>query len=181
LTFSNSLKRQPFKLEDLDKALRIPPTLIQIERMAQIREFKLLMNFGFIKDHLLFKALNARAIDRCNNNETLETLGDTVLKTLVTVNLYSSKGGALDPNQMTVEKVKYIKNDHLALKGFPTPLLYYLKDKYQKTKDFVPPFLLPKQAKSTDSDQENQIYNESQIIADGMIADSVEAIIGNLR
>lgn len=171
LQFSSELKRLPLKLEDLDKALRIPPTLIQIERMAQVREFKLLMDFGFIKDHLLFKALNARAIDKCNNNETLETLGDTVLKTLVTINLYFSKDKRLDPNQMTKEKVKLINNNHLADRGRSTPLLYYLKDKYTKIKDFIPPYMLPTISGEV-------IYDESQIIADGMIADSLEAIIG---
>ena len=179
-TFAVSMKRTPFRVDDLDKCLRIPHTLIQLERMAQIREFKLLMDFGFIKDHLLFKALNARAIDKCNNNETLETLGDTVLKTLVSVNLYFAKDKRLDPNNMTKEKVKVINNNHLAERGRATPLLFYLKDKYQRIKDFVPPYLVPNSA-TKNADGDNQIYDESQIIADGMIADSVEAIIGKIR
>lgn len=178
---SNELQRTNFKLEDLDKCLRIVPTLIQIERMAQIREFKLLMDFGFIKDHLLFKALNARAIDKCNNNETLETLGDTVLKTLVTVNLYFKRKGNMTPNDMTKEKVDYINNRYLASRGRAKPLIFYLKDKYQRIKDFVPPFLIPSSGQSFDQDREDKpIYDESQIIADDMISDSVEAIIGKM-
>ena len=184
LVLSSSLKRTPFKAEDLDKYLRIVPTLIQIERMAQVREFKLLMHFGFIKDHLLFKALNARAIDRCCNNETLETLGDTVLKTLATINLFfyrDAAGGKLNPDQMTKQKVMVINNNHLAAKGRSTPLLFYLKDKYQRTKDYIPPYFLPKAPKIKDEEKsDSHIYDESQIIADGMIADSVEAIIGNM-
>lgn len=177
---SSEIQRTPFKLDDLDKCLRIIPTLIQIERIAQIREFKLLMDFGFMKDHLLLKALNARAIDKCNNNETLETLGDTVLKTLVTVNLFFKKGNKT-PNEMTKEKVEYINNRYLAIRGKATPLLFYLKDKYQKTKDFIPPFLTPISKKTSDSSKDNKpIYDESQILADDMIADSVEALIGNL-
>lgn len=185
LEFSSNIKRSPLKLDDLDKALRIPPTLIQLERMAQVREFKLIMDFGFIKDHLLFKALNARAIDKCNNNETLETLGDTVLKTLATVNLYFSKDRRLDPNLMTKEKVKVINNNHLAERGRSTALLYYLKDRYQRTKDFIPPFMLPAAKKNIDSSQgdksDSPVYDESQIIADNMVADSVEAIIGRIE
>lgn len=164
----DKLEALNLKSQDLDSFNRITPSLIQLERMAQVRELKLLFNCEYMKDHLIFKALNSKAIDKFNNYETLETVGDAVLKTLITKILFLEYPKKRE-SDLTVKKVALINNSYLAKKAHNTPLPFFLKDKYLKTVQYVPPFHSP---------LESGELAEKQIFSEGMLADCVEALLG---
>ena len=100
----------------MDRLLYLPSILINMERLAQVREFKLMNKFLFMKNYPLLKALSSRSFDRIMNNETLETLGDSVLKTIITLHLYV-QGENSDENQMTHTRSQLINNEYLGQKG----------------------------------------------------------------
>ena len=169
------LKRLPLNIEEFESLQRIIPTLVQIERIAQIREFKLYFDLPYMHDHLVFKSLNSRGLDKRNNYETLETLGDTVLKTLVTCNLFLNNPGR-DQEWITKEKVKVISNEYLCRRVLETPVKYFLKVRYQKAKHFVPPFFTRKNPEAKNGGGFD--YSDSQIISGKMTADCFEALLG---
>ena len=168
------LRKLPFTIDEFDSLQRIIPTLVQIERMAQVREFKLYFQMQYAHDHLVYKALNSKGVDSKNNYETLETLGDTVLKTLVTCNFYLNNPKK-DEGWMTQEKVKVINNDYLCTRAMETPLIYFLKTRYVKSKNFVPPY---KTHGSKNNGEKEQDYAENQIISGKQTADCFEALLG---
>lgn len=165
--FSDCLVETPWDIKTFDSHLRIPTTLIQFQRMAQQFEYKQVMNFQFIDDHLMFKALSSRAQDPGNNNETLETLGDAALKALTIANLFVNNPKD-DEGAMTVMKSKLVSNENLGFHVSKTVAVYYLKDKYNKVKHFVPPMLQATQPEEEDA----------MIIANKMLADCFEATVG---
>jgi dsRNA-specific ribonuclease len=171
--FSDRLNETPWDIKTFDAHLRIPCTLIQFQRMAQQFEYKQAMDFQFIKDHLMFKALSSRAQDPCNNNETLETLGDSALKVLTIMNLYVNNSDK-DEGWMTTQKSSLVSNENLADHVSKSIAVYYLKDKYNKIKSFVPPFLEP----VGENHQVHVVQEDAMIIAKKMLADCFEATVG---
>ena len=76
-----------------------------------------------MKDHLLFKAMNSSSLDRSNNYQPLETLGDTVLKTLATMNLYLNTNDG--PDKMTDKRKNEINNAHLEKCARSNSIMYF--------------------------------------------------------
>lgn len=72
-----------------------------------------------MKNYPLLKALSSKSYDRIMNNETLETIGDSVLKTIVTLHLFVSSQNK-DEGRMTEDRMRLINNNYLAEKGFET-------------------------------------------------------------
>lgn len=171
--FSDNLLETPWEIRQFDSHLRIPCTLIQFQRMAQQFEYKAAMDFQFIKDHLMFKALSSRAQDPCNNNETLETLGDAALKALTIANLYVNNPEQ-DEGSMTTQKSRLVSNESLGECVNRTVAVFYLKDKYNKSKHFVPPMLKPVGEKEDVAAGQD----DPMIIARKMLADCFEATVG---
>lgn len=101
--------------------LLMPSILVNVERLAQVREFKLLHKFGFMKNYHLYKALSSTSFDKVMNFETLETLGDTVLKTIITMHLFKQSKNN-DEKLMTQERAKIINNENLGKKGLEAGL-----------------------------------------------------------
>lgn len=90
LCVEEELSNTYINIELMDVLVFMPSILINIERLAQVREFKICHKFMFMKNYPLLKALSSRSFDKIMNNETLETLGDTVLKTIITLHLFTS-------------------------------------------------------------------------------------------
>ena len=118
----------------------MPSILVNIERLAQVREFKLLHKFGFMRNYHLYKALSSTSFDKVMNFETLETLGDTVLKTIITLHLFKQSTNN-DEKIMTQERARIINNDNLGKKGLESGIQFFLKKDYTSiTKGkFTPP------------------------------------------
>ena len=155
--------------------LLMPSILVNVERLAQVREFKLLHKFGFMKNYHLYKALSSTSFDKVMNFETLETLGDTVLKTIITLHLYK-QSKAYDEKLMTQERAKIINNDNLGNRGLEAGLQFFLKKDFTsitKGKYTPPGFVLKSSA------DKPVVQNfEAQVISQKMVADCVEASIG---
>ena len=137
-----------------------------------------------MKDHLLFKAMNSSSLDRCNNYQPLETLGDTVLKTLTTINLYMNTNDG--PDKMTDKRKNEINNSHLERCARSNSIMYFQKSQYLVMKEFIPPFFVQAAVSKAEQnvDDQNQEareeinYAETQVISGKMMADGLEAILG---
>lgn len=137
---SNDLFNSGISCVIMDSFSLIPSIMINIERMVQIREFKLFNEFFFIKNHLLLKALSSKSYDKVMNYETLETLGDTVLKTIITLHLYKSYP---DKNEdfMTRQRAELINNKYLGQQGLLNGVQYFLKGQLCPAKKYENPFM----------------------------------------
>lgn len=90
MDIEENLENSYINIKLMDRLLLMPSILINVERLAHVREFKIYNKFLFMKNYPLLKALSSRSFDKIMNNETLETLGDSVLKTIITLHLYTS-------------------------------------------------------------------------------------------
>lgn len=133
--------------------LLLPSVLINVERLAFVREFKLLNKFTFMKNYPLLKALSSKSYDRIMNNETLETIGDTVLKTIVTLHLFKNAGNLSEGN-MTKDRGSLINNEYLNSKAMESGLQYFLKTECLPVKKWLPPNFALKSKQDTDKESE---------------------------
>lgn len=177
LVFAKDLIITPLSYEEYDRYLRIPSVLVLFERMAQIREFKLFYNMPYLKEHLMLKALNSQGASSICNYETLETLGDTVMKIIVSIVLYLGDKSA-DPNKLTKVRSAVTCNEFLGERGIEAHLLYALKSSYQSLLRYTPPFFERQAAPQDEKKKEKDTEEEKHILSDKMIADCVEATIG---
>lgn len=88
ILLQNQLIDSGIEYDIYNSFLLMPSVLVNIERLAQVREFKLLHKFSFMRNYHMYKALSSTSFDKIMNFETLETLGDTVLKTIITLHLF---------------------------------------------------------------------------------------------
>lgn len=121
---SKELENTKVKHTWMDVFAQLPAILINIERYAAVREFKIYNNFLFMKNYSLHKALCSRSYDKVMNNETLETLGDTVLKTIVTLNLFKNNS-EMNEGGMTQARTKVINNKYLSKRGLESGLQFF--------------------------------------------------------
>jgi dsRNA-specific ribonuclease len=133
-----NLENSGIKIKLMDKLILMPSILINVERLANVREFKIYNKFLFMKNYPLLKALSSRSFDKIMNNETLETLGDSVLKTIITLHLYTSSD-TIDENQMTQNRADKINNKYLGANGEKMGLQYFLKTEFTPVKKWLPP------------------------------------------
>lgn len=110
------LQDSGIEYEIYNSFLLMPSVLVNVERLAQVREFKLLHKFCFMKNYHMYKALSSTSFDNTMNFETLETLGDTVLKTIITLHLFKQSKHN-DEKLMTQERARIINNENLGKKG----------------------------------------------------------------
>jgi len=164
-----SLYKAGITLERMDFFNMIPSILVNVQRFAQVNEFRVYNDFNFISSYRLFKALSCRAFNRIINNETLETLGDTVLKTIVTLYLYSTFPEE-NEDFMTKTRASLINNNYLSKCGMENGIQFFLKESSSPVKNWCPPAIV-KMAEICN-------IEERQVISDKMIADGVEAVIG---
>lgn len=177
LIFAKDLIMTPLSYEEFDRYLRIPSILVLFERMAQIREFKLFYGMPYLKDHLMLKALNSDGASKVSNYQTLETLGDTVMKIIVSIVLYIADKSA-DPNRLTKVRSSVTCNDFLGDRGIEAHFLYALKSSYQSLLRYTPPYFVKETGMKDDKKKEKDSEEEKHILSDKMIADCVEATIG---
>lgn len=177
LIFAKDLIMTPLSYEEYDRYLRIPSVLVLFERMAQIREFKLFYGMPYLKDHLMLKALNSDGASKVSNYQTLETLGDTVMKIIVSIVLYLADKSA-DPNRLTKVRSSVTCNDFLGDRGIEAHFLYALKSSYQSLLRYTPPYFVKETGMKDDKKREKDTEEEKHILSDKMIADCVEATIG---
>ena len=75
-------------LQQLDYLNLIPSLLVKVEHIARCEEFKRMHSLDFIDTYLLTKCFYSKFIDHIVNYETLETIGDSVLKSIISFHIY---------------------------------------------------------------------------------------------
>jgi ribonuclease III len=93
--------------------------------MFKLREFKKKYDFLFYDNYYLSKAFSSRGYHASFDNETLETLGDVVLKVIVTFYLYT-KFPEYGPDRLSSERVKIINNNYLGKVAKQNKLFMFL-------------------------------------------------------
>jgi len=154
----------------LDVLNTIPSIMMIIERFAQVREYKIYNNFTFMKDYLVLKSLSSCNYDSVLNNETLEILGDSVLKSIISLHLFKTFP---DKNEdfLTRQRAELVNNNYLASKGLGNGIQFFLKSSKASLKSWSFPRL-------TTDIKTSKIDTEQQLINSKMVADATEALIG---
>lgn len=88
---SRYVKVHPLNLNFWKDLMTLPLILFQLERRLINIDFSLMYNISVpnVGESMFWKALQTRSADLTDNYETLETLGDSVLKLIVSLILYS--------------------------------------------------------------------------------------------
>jgi dsRNA-specific ribonuclease len=110
LAFANDVDLYPFRITEVDDAMRVPSAFMCFSKFYSA---KILKNFYRLpaKDSTLIKALCTKQFDSEHNLETLESLGDCVLK-LITVTHLFVDFPSLNENQLSQMKSRLISNLH---------------------------------------------------------------------
>lgn len=155
--------------EHWDQGRALLNALIEIENFSYLLEFasifKFTGNFETLKE-----ACQSPGYSGDCNYESLETLGDTVLKTIFTLHIYLNH---LELNEFGLTKKRgwKVSNKYLSQIAAKFELKKFLKTKPMKTNNFRPAFYISK-------DMPNETYLIEQKISESMMADFVEALIG---
>lgn len=155
--------------ENWDQGRTLLNSLIEVENLSYMIEFAEMFGYKGSLD-LLQEACQAPSYSSACNYESLETLGDTVLKCVYTLHIYLNN---LELNEfgLTRQRGWKVSNKCLAIIAAKFDLKRFLKTKLIKTNNFRPAFYLSK-------DLPNETYEVEQKVSDSMMADFVEALIG---
>ena len=158
------LKRHPFSVAQVDAYMKIPSIMVQIERYVMVNEFR---GAKKIVAHTedLFIATCTASYDFQKNNECLETVGDSVLKLIVSIFLFV-KFPVIQENELTERRIQYITNEVLMHLGLACRVPYFLKSKRRNANEWRPPYMK----------HEEKIMKHE--LTGKQVADCVEAIIG---
>jgi dsRNA-specific ribonuclease len=143
--------------------------LIEIEALSFVVELSNKFNYqGEL--NILKEACQAPSLSPNCNYESLETLGDTVLKCVYTLHIYLNN---LELNEfgLTRQRGWKVSNKCLSQIAAKHDLSRYLKTKSIKTNNFRPAYYISK-------DTPNESYKVEQKISESMLADFLEALIG---
>ena len=144
-------------------------TLIEMERYSFIIEF--CQKFPYRGDFQLIRnATTAPIYDNLHNYDSLENLGDSVLKNVASLWAFF-KYPASGEGFLTDVRTDQIKNKNLASISKKNELVYYIRGFKLKNKCFRPAFYLNKQ----ESYEKDSIQEK---FSDGTLADIVESLTG---
>lgn len=146
-----------------------------LKALADIESFSYLIEFSHIYNYsgdfdILHEASQSPGLSPDCNYESLETLGDTVLKIVFTLHIYLNNL-ELSEHWMTRKRGWKVSNKCLAQKANIHNLKSFLKTKALKTNSYRPPYYKAK-------DQPHESYLIEHKVSDNMLADFVEALIG---
>lgn len=175
--------------------------LVAFERAFIVCEFALLNDLNNIPFKHLYCALQNKSADKDFNYECFETIGDSVLKILVSLHLYSISSES--EKELTDSKNRIIKNENLAKLGASLQINYFIRMIKTKSQFFIPPNFLISEDKIADFEKskkvskekskmnDSELYfldkNESKVrnrltlkhdVSESVMADVVEALIG---
>lgn len=121
---------------------------------------------------LLDEALTAPSTQEPYDYNRLETLGDSILKFLISLWLFE-EFPSFSEGQLSNHRKNLVSNSNFQVRGLHYQIQYFLKIRAIKTKEYIPPGYLPER-------RAQQLDDELSIIrsSNKMIADAVESIIG---
>lgn len=155
-------------VEHWDQGRALLNALIEIENFSYLIEFSSFFNFQG-NFEILKEACQSPGYSSDCNYESLETLGDTVLKAIFTLHIYLNH---IELNEfgLTRKRGWKVSNKYLSQIASKFDLKRFLKTKPMKTNNFRPAFYISK-------DMPNETYEIEQKVSESMLADFVEALI----
>lgn len=120
--------------------LELPSICYRVERFLDVQELSFMHDWGYINPYFLTQAYQNSSFDPEVNYETLETLGDSCLKLVVSFYLFEKDKRATEED-MTIEKVKCINNRYLGAKADALELQFFVRCFKSKNLCFEIPFL----------------------------------------
>ena len=154
--------------------LELPSICYSFERALDLQEMSLLLNWGHIFPNYIFQAFQNSSFDPEKNYETLETVGDSCLKLIVSLYLFDKNKKATEED-MTNDKVKLINNKYLGDKADALGLQFFVKVFKTKNLRFDIPYLNIKKGKKLTSEKNKKSI---QVISHKILADVSEGTMG---
>lgn len=161
------LRKCVLSLKFWERLVILPLALFEIEKrlinLEMERRFRL--DFKNSGASQFWKALQTQMIDSKDNFETLETLGDSVLKMVITILLYSKYN--FKESKITFLRMKLINNVNLHTKGLNQKIYKFVFHNHRKLRDWAPGLM-----------RNDQKLVRSNQISTSMLADIMESLIG---
>ena len=149
--------------------IKLVKSLIEIERLSYLIDFS--TKFSYTGSFLTLKnATTAPAYDNDNNYDSLETLGDCILKTMSSLFFYL-KHPDYDEGKLTCKRTKKINNKFLAEISYKNEFFYYLRGVKLNPKNFRP-------AHYCGDSLKQESFTITEKFSHGTLADMVESLIG---
>ena len=120
--------------------LELPSICYCLERALDIQEVSFLMNWNHVDRDFLCQAFQNSSFDPEINFETLETVGDSCLKLVVSLFFFDKNPNASE-EKMTTQKVKLINNEYLGRCADQLGLQFYVRVFKNTNLRFKIPFL----------------------------------------
>jgi dsRNA-specific ribonuclease len=155
---------------EMSQVFTLIDSLIKIEHLSLAIELSARITYEGRVD-LMRKAMTSKSADKNFNYESLETVGDTVLKFLVSLSLYLYQQG-LDEGDYTRLRGFLVSNKMLAEIGSRLELKYWIRTAFPKHAKYVPAYYYNFQVKNL------AFLDVEQKVTDSVLADFMEAIIG---
>ena len=168
------VRKSPLGLDFFKRLVVVPIGLFELERRLVnadiVSRFEL--SFRGCGEALYWKALQTKLIDLTDNYETLETLGDSVLKFVVSVLLFAKFSWS--ESKMTYLRSRVINNHNLQTKGIAHRVNHLVYNTHHKLSKWCPGYLVPSLG-----DDASKPFSQNKIAAVA-VADLVEALIGSI-
>mmetsp|Transcript_6525 Transcript_6525/g.11419 ORF Transcript_6525/g.11419 Transcript_6525/m.11419 type:complete len:737 (-) Transcript_6525:572-2782(-) len=150
------------------ECLSLPQKLIDLEAFSYISDFCIKYDFMGEDYRNINSAFRSTCLDHIDNYESLETLGDTVLKFLISFYLYLDNVEETE-GRMSEKRKHVVNNAFLGGLGKEQGLQYYLKSHALKFNRWKPPYFSTTEL----------VFNDNIVhyLSLGMLADTVEAVI----
>lgn len=133
----SSLRPMPFEIASYEFYHRSLSFLSTFERYAIVTELSEALGLSFARPFDLYCALQNEGADADYNYQNMETIGDSVLKFVVSLHLFTTL--PVPEGELTVRKVRIIQNTTLAAAGAAKGLNFGVRLKKVKNQFFIPP------------------------------------------
>jgi dsRNA-specific ribonuclease len=162
------LKMHPIGVPFFNNLLLVPLALLDLEKRMVNHDVVHRFNIKseLVGENVFWKAVQAKMADLIDNYETLETLGDSILKFITTSILYSRYH--FRESKMTYLRMKIINNCNLQTKAFNHRVHHLVSASHTRISKWFPGLFKGEEKKSSAAFQ----------IPISMLADVVEALMG---
>ena len=170
LVLTSQLFKFYLKKSEFNQVFDLIDSLIKLEHLSCAVYFSSKIGYKG-KIDLLRKAMTSSSADNDFNYESLETVGDTVLKFIVSLSLYLHSQD-LNENECTRLRGFLVSNKTLTEIGNYLDLKYFIRTAFPTHFKYIPAYYYNSKIKSLSA------FEVEQNITDSLIADFVEALIG---
>lgn len=177
LLYSRFVKKHPLQLTFWHNLCLVPLVLFEVEK--RLINIDVAHRFGIklpnVSESLIWRAMQTKMADRAENYETLETLGDSILKFVITIILYSRH--FLKESKMTYLRMRIICNYNLVSKALHQQIHRFMYHNHKRFAKWNFPLMRDDDfsAKGQKNQDKNNIGNQAPY---KMLADVIEALIG---